>query len=225
MIKIFLDLEMNPIPKDFKSIREICRNEVIQIGAVALNSEDSLIGEYEKIVKPHYSTTVAPIIYQLTGITTEMLEQGVSFEEAMLDFAGWCDKISYNTAYEIYAWSDSDLIQLQQEMLIKECTDFFDMPFMNVWTDFQYEFSTLIGISASMSLDKAITALDINFSGSQHNALSDALNTAKLYQMTQNKEELARVLKPMQEMMEPSKKLSTQMGSVFNLDMFDFDDK
>jgi len=223
MVKIFLDLEMNPIPKEFMIERELCRNEVIQIGAVALNAHDSLIGEYEQIVKPQYNGSIAPVIYRLTGITTEMLDQGVSFEEAIKDFAVWCDYISNSDKYEIYAWSDNDLIQLQQEMLIKELTDFFDMQFMNVWTDFQYEFCELLGISSVMSLDKAVKALDINFVGSQHNALSDAMNTAKLYQMAQNKEEFDRVMKPIKEMMEPRKQLSTQMGSVFDLDMFDFD--
>lgn len=224
MIKIFLDFEMNPIPKRFKEEREVCRNEVIQIGAVALNSQDQLMGEYDQIVKPHFSDAVTPSIYRLTGITTDMLDKGVTFEEGIKDFALWCDTISSNNQYEIYAWSDNDLIQLQQEMLIKELTYFFDMEFMNVWTDYQYIFSELLGINSAMSLDKAVQALDIDFTGSAHNALSDALNTAKLYQMAQNKEEFDRVMKPIKEMMEPSKELSTQMGSVFNMNMFDFDD-
>lgn len=222
MVKIFLDFEMNPIPKEFKTERELCRSEVIQIGAAALNVEDRIIGEYDQMVKPQYSLAVAPGIYRLTGITSEMLNQGVGFEEAIKDFANWCDQISDNDQYEIYAWSNNDLIQLQKEMLIKDLTYFFDETFMNVWTDFQYEFCELLGISSVISLDKAVQALDISFEGSQHNALSDAINTAKLYQMAQNKDEFERVMKPVREMMEPSKELSTSMGSVFDLGMFDF---
>ncbi len=222
MVKIFLDLEMNPIPKGFEVERELCRSEVIQIGAVALNAQDSLIGEYEQMVKPQFSIAVSPYIYRLTGITSDMLDTGVSFEEAINIFAAWCDKVSTNDQYEIYAWSDNDLIQLQQEMLIKELTYFFDMQCMNVWTDFQYIFCDLLGLSSAMSLDKAVQALDMNFTGNQHSALSDALNTAKIYQMVQNKEEFDRVMKPIKEMMEPSESLSTQLGSVFNLSMFDF---
>lgn len=223
MVKIFLDLEMNPIPKSFDIVRELCRNEVIQIGAVALNTKDILIGDYEQMVKPQFSIAVAPKVYHLTGITSDMIQKGLSFEEAINDFSKWCDRISDNNHYEIYAWSDNDLIQLQQEMLIKELTYFFDMQFMNVWTDFQYIFCELIGISSVLSLDKAVQALDMNFTGSQHSALSDAMNTAKIYLMVQNKEAFDKVMQPIKEMMEPSKPIGTQLGSVFNLEMFNFD--
>lgn len=223
MVKVFIDLEMNPIPKEFEAERELCRNEVIQIGAVALSAEDSIIGEFNQIVKPQFSNAVAPTIYRLTGIRTDMLDDGICFEEAINEFANWCEKMAENNAYEIYAWSDNDLIQLQKEMLIKELTYYFDKEFMNVWIDYQYIFCDLLELSSVMSLDKAVSALDINFTGSQHDALSDAKNTAILYQMTQNQEEFDRVMKPMKEMMEPSQHLSTAMGSVFDLAMFDFD--
>jgi len=52
-----------------------------------------------------------------------------------------------------------------------------------------------------------------------------SLNTAKIYQMVQNKEEFDRVMKPIKEMMAPSKPISTQLGSIFNLSMFDFDEE
>ncbi len=109
-------------------------------------------------------------------------------------------------------------------MLIKDLTYFFDMQFMNVWTDVQYIFCNLLGINAVLSLDKAVQALDMNFTGSQHSALSDAMNTAKLYLMVQNKEAFDKVMQPIKEMMEPSEPIGTQLGSVFNLEMFDFND-
>ena len=225
MVKIFLDFEMNPISKEFEIDRDLCRNEVIQVGAVALDAHDHVISEYEQMVKPKFSNAVSPYIFRLTAITSDMLEAGISFEEAMNNLAVWCDKVSNNDTYEIYAWSDNDLIQLQQEMLIKELTDFFDMTFMNVWTDYQYIFSELLYLSAPMSLDKAVQALDLDFTGSQHSALSDAKNTANIYKMVQNKKEFDRVMKPIKEMMAPVEKLSTTLGSVFNLDMFDFADE
>ena len=222
MVKIFLDFEMNPIPKKFELERELCRKEIIQVGAVALDADDGVIGEYEQMVKPHYTNAIAPYIFRLTGITSDMIEQGICFEDAIIDLAAWCDKVSDKDDYEIYAWSDNDLIQLQQEMLIKDLCYFFDTLFMNVWTDFQYIFGDLLGISASMSLDKAVQALDMDFTGSQHSALSDAMNTAKIYQMVQNEDEFERVMKPIKEMMAPGEQLSTQLSSVFNMDMFDF---
>lgn len=224
-VKVFLDLEMNPIPKVYKEERILCRNEVIQVGAVALDVNDELIGEYTRIVRPKYSDSVRPEIFRLTGITKEMLNEGIVFEEVINEFEQWCLKMAGDEPFEIYAWSNSDLIQLQQEMLIKDLTYFFDRVFMNVWVDFQYEFSELVGIDAAMSLDKAVNALDIRFVGNEHNALSDAFNTAKLYQMTRDKENFEKLMKPVKEMMQPSKQLSTSMGSVFNMSMFNFEEE
>jgi 3'-5' exoribonuclease 1 len=225
MVKIFIDLEMIPIPKGLQENSDICRNEIIQMGAVALDYQDSFIGEFDQLVKPQYSDVITPDIYRLTGITTEMLNQGISFQEVMVDFAAWCKKISDEDNYEIFAWSNNDLIQLQQELMLKDRTDFFDLEFMNVWKDYQFVFKELLGINSLMSLDKAIKALDIDFVGNQHNALNDARNTAKLYQMVQNKELFEKAMKPIKDMMKPIEQLSTPMGSVFNLAMFDFGDK
>lgn len=222
MIKIFVDFEMNPIPRSYEEERELCRSEIIQIGAVALANDDSIIKKYDQMVKPEFSDAVSPNIYRLTGITTEMLNEGVSFEESMYAFADWCKQNAGADEYMIYAWSDNDLIQLQQEMLIKDLSKFFDMEFMNVWTDFQFEFGEKIGLSSALSLDKAVQALDIKFEGNQHNALSDAINTAKLYQISKDEKRLNKAMQPVKDMMEPSKKLSTSMGSVFDMGMFDF---
>jgi hypothetical protein len=40
MKTIFVDFEMNPINTSFKEARQICKNEIIEIGAVLLD-EDS----------------------------------------------------------------------------------------------------------------------------------------------------------------------------------------
>ena len=37
MHNIFIDLEMHPIPRSYTDEREICSQEVIEIGAVKLN--------------------------------------------------------------------------------------------------------------------------------------------------------------------------------------------
>lgn len=222
-MKVFLDFEMNPISKEFKIDRDLCRSEVIQIGAVAVDESDRLVGDYEQMVKPEFSQAIKPHIFRLTGITSDMVNEGLSFEAAIKDLVVWCETVSDHGPYEIYAWSDNDLIQLQQEMLVKDLTYFFDWPFMNVWTDFQYIFGDLLELSSPMSLDKAVQALDLDFIGNQHSALSDARNTAKIYQMVQDQEAFDRVMKPIKDMMAPSESIGTQLGSVFDMSMFSFE--
>ncbi len=40
MCKVFIDLEMNRVSKDFMEIRKQCLSEIIQIGAVRIDEKD-----------------------------------------------------------------------------------------------------------------------------------------------------------------------------------------
>ena len=46
MYKIFVDLEMHPIPRSLKEERKICTQEIIEIGAVKLNEENEEISSF-----------------------------------------------------------------------------------------------------------------------------------------------------------------------------------
>ena len=73
MQHIFLDFEMNPIPRENREAREIVLGEIIQIGAVKLNEDYQLTDRFSLNVKPEYSP-VMPHITQLTGIRQEDVE-------------------------------------------------------------------------------------------------------------------------------------------------------
>ena len=47
MRKIFVDLEMCPVPKEYKAEREVCKLETIEIGAVMLDGEGKEIASFK----------------------------------------------------------------------------------------------------------------------------------------------------------------------------------
>ena len=65
---IFLDFEMNPIPRECREARETARSEIVEIGAVKLDREYRLVDRYSCYVKPEYGP-IHKRITQLTGIT------------------------------------------------------------------------------------------------------------------------------------------------------------
>ena len=73
MQHIFLDFEMNPIPKENREARFVVISEIIQIGAVKLNDDYQLVDRFSLNVKPEYSP-VMPHITALTGIKQEDVE-------------------------------------------------------------------------------------------------------------------------------------------------------
>ena len=114
MNHIFVDFEMNPIEKKYKEVRQICTHEIIEIGAVMLDENYEEIAAFKRYVKPEYSTEINKKCRELTGITTEMVQDAPGFEEALLEFVIWC--MDQGEPFEIYAWSENDLLQLTGEM-------------------------------------------------------------------------------------------------------------
>lgn len=60
---IIIDLEMNPLSKEFREERRICRNEIIQIGAVALDENYQEVGSFKTFVKPQFNEMITSFLY------------------------------------------------------------------------------------------------------------------------------------------------------------------
>ena len=115
---VVVDFEMNPLPKKMKQVREICQQEIIEIGAVMLDDDWQEIDAYKSLVKPEYNPQIAPYFANLTGITTDMLAGADTFKTAFEKFAGWC--AGCQDAFTVIAWSESDYQQFSSELQLKE---------------------------------------------------------------------------------------------------------
>lgn len=175
---IFLDFEMNPIPRQFREERELCRAEICEIGAVKLDADYQPVARYSRFVKPHYAP-IAPHITNLTGIRDDDVADAPAFADVMEEFAAWIG----DAPARIYSWSMSDWYQLDDESYLKE----YPLPWQLTqrWMDFQAVYTRLIGLSGSnpLSLKYAIGAVEQSFDGSAHRAVDDAANSAELLRM------------------------------------------
>lgn len=191
MRRIFMDLEMQPIQD--KEIRRIYRSEVIEIGAVMLDDGGKEISCFRQYVRPSYSNRLSNTIRDLTGITDGKLSGARKFQEVIEEFASWC--LKYGTDVEVYAWSDSDLIQITSEISLKQIIPSANISYLlEHWVDFQHEYDELIRAEEPQGLDHALSISGISFSGRKHDALYDARNTANLYMATRDKEEYLQSL-------------------------------
>lgn len=172
---VFVDLEMTPIARQLLTANAVCRRETIQFGAVKLGDDGLECDSLSLLVKPDLAT-MTPHVTELTGITDEMLLSGIPFAEALSRFAGFSAD-----AEIIYAWSESDLRQIQTEYRAKKIPFSIDT-LVNKWRDFQREFTDRLGLMREVSLENAFNMVDITLGGRMHDALYDARNTALLYQ-------------------------------------------
>ena len=178
MAWVFMDLEMKPVDKQFRRQWDLCRQEVIEFGAVKLGEDLREVDSFRALVKPAYGE-IPPRYARLTGITNDMVADAAGFETVLKDFAAWCED-----AETVYAWSGSDLDQLRGEVRMKEL-DFPLDRLADKWADF-----------------------DISFEGHQHDALWDARNTAELYRIYRDEGRFNTVIGPLREAVNPKKQTS-----------------
>lgn len=117
---IVVDFEMNPVAGEYREERQICRSEIIEIGAVIMDESFIVLGEFKTLVKPQYNDSIYKKYETLTGISTQMVYGAPTFAIAYEMFVNWCE--SYGNDYEVYAWSENDYNQLTAEMELKQYT-------------------------------------------------------------------------------------------------------
>ena len=201
MAWVFMDLEMKPVDKQFRRERDICRQEVIEFGAVKLGEDMTETDSFRALVKPALGE-IPPRYAQLTGITNDMVAEAPNFETVLGRFAAWCED-----AETVYAWSGSDLDQLRGEVKMKGI-DFPLEALAGKWADFQKIFTRAVGLKRELSLEQAVNIANINFEGHQHDALWDARNTAELFRIYRDEGRFNAVIGPLREAVNPKKQTS-----------------
>lgn len=209
MKHIVVDLEMNPIGKEYKEIRRKLNGEIIEIGAVRLSEKFVQEDKFQCYVCPEYGL-VKKHITELTGITQEQVSGQRVFAESFKNFVDWIGA----SETKIYSWSMSDIKQLRKECRLK--VPDFDVNWLDMrWVDLQQAFDDRLGLHNSLALKHALGAMGRRFEGTQHSALADAINTSAVLTLMQDDEKFRETMRPVLEILEPSEGLSDAIGDLF----------
>ncbi len=181
---IVLDLEWNQRLKGQGRITEPVRlrGEIIQIGAVKLDESYCVTDTFKVMITPVYYKVMHQTVAEITNITTEDLQEGLTFPEAYESFASWCGD---DCAFLV--WGIDDLDMLCDNMQLHGI-DTSDMP---VTYNLQLAFDNQVSKeNRQISLARAMEMVGepaLQF----HDALNDALNTAHICSHLNMKEGLA----------------------------------
>ena len=208
MKHIVIDLEMNPVNRDNRSVRRVLSDEVIEFGAVKLNEKFEQEDEFQCYVRPLYGK-IKKHITQLTGITDEKVADGEDFTVVFPKFIEWVG----DSKNKIYSWSMSDIKQLKNECRLK-LKDFDTAKLDECWIDLQKEFDDRLGLTNSLGLKHALGAMDRNFEGTAHTALADAANTAAILTLMQDEKKFRQTMQPVLDLLRPKEDLSSSIGDL-----------
>ena len=174
---IVFDLEWNQSPEGKGNSIENLPFEIIEIGAVKLDSHLQLISEFHRLIAPQVYTQLHYIISEVTHMNIqELKKKGEPFGEVIRDFLEWC-----GNDYWFCTWGSMDLTELQRNM------DFYhvEIPFKHplLYYDVQKLYSlTRKNSKEKLSLDHAVEELQIKQDRPFHRALDDAYYTGNVLQ-------------------------------------------
>ncbi len=176
MSVIVFDLEWNQSKYlDMRAIRDAqmaVPGDIIQIGAVKLDDNYDIVDSFNCIIKPAYYTHMHAQVSELTGITNEDLEWGIPFEKALRHFSQWCGEYP-----RLLSWGNDDIRVLEANMRLYHIKE----PFVFAWHDAQKLYAHKVNSNGEqVGLQKALEASNIPVDLTAHNALHDAMLTARL---------------------------------------------
>jgi len=168
---IIFDLEFN---QGYESINPGCPFEIIQFGAVKLDEKLKKISTFNYFIKPCIYKEINPYVQRITGITLNMLDNAKPFEQVYEEFL----EISRDCVLGI--WGMSDLKELLRNIKYYSLNiSSFSKEYINIQ---QYASKYLFCPKGTqIGLEKAIKFLSIPLENQLHDALNDALYTAKVF--------------------------------------------
>ncbi len=173
-VYVVLDMEWNQPVVASRAKRHpfFLRGEIIQIGAVMLNSRMEIIDDFKMLVSPVYYKRMNSHVTKITGIRTADLKYGMPFEEAVEEFRDWC-----GGNFVILTWGCDDLPMLKDNIKLHRLSD--------EWIPEYYDLQVMYGAQIAherrqFSLESAIKTVGEEFYCDAHDALNDAISTARV---------------------------------------------
>lgn len=185
---IVMDLEWNQSNTGREPEVKRIPFEIIEIGAVKLNSDFVMVSRFSRLVKPQVYREMHHITGRLIHMRMEELAEGKSFAEVMTDFREWCG----DEEYMFCTWGPLDLTELQRNIR------FFGMeplaqkplPFFDVQKLFSIAYEDR---RTRRSLEWAVDYLQLEKDIPFHRAFSDAYYAAKVMTALKDKDVFANV--------------------------------
>ncbi|NEW04795.1 DNA polymerase III [Paenibacillus sp. SYP-B3998] len=180
---IILDIEFNG--RKFASDLPM---EVIEIGAVRLNSSLQHIDEFSSLIKPVYFSNLNSFIKKKTGIPQEGIDQADGFRKVITDFSDWLNR---SQSVLLVTWGGEDLKRIVFDTRMHKLDDTY-------WMAANY-FDLLKGylrhtnVTNDVSVEAALLELSITNEGSAHRALDDARMTAEIFRAIFNELDFERI--------------------------------
>lgn len=171
---IVFDLEWNQSASGKKYTNKKLPFEIIEIGAVKLNSDLEETGRFNELVKPKVYKNINRITGNIVHLKAAELKNARTFDKVWESFMDFCGE-----DYLFCTWGNLDLIELQRNIKFHHLQSLSEEPirFLDVQKIFALQFE---GKKSQHTLEYAVDLCNIKKDIPFHRAFTDAYYTAKV---------------------------------------------
>ena len=175
---IVFDMEWNMgyRPKTFQyhGIEQVLRGEIIQIGAVKMEGQE-IRDTFRITLRPQIFRKLHHQVAKVTGLTQKDVNAGFPIAQGLKKFRAWCGEDA-----ALGEWGLDDVPVLKQNLFLAGQ----DESWPHKWYDLQkvYVSQHPLGEGEGMALERMVERLGIEKDEDFHDALADAMYTAKVMQ-------------------------------------------
>ena len=171
---IVFDLEWNQAPAGRARPNPKLPFEILEIGAVKLNSRLKTVSEFHETIKPLVYREMNKQTQKIVHLDMNELKNSKTFSPAARHFLEWCGEDPM-----FVTWGPSDLFELQRNLEYYKIR--YDFPKPLLYYDLQKLYSlALMDGKKRPALQEAVEALEIPETKPFHGAFEDAWYTAEV---------------------------------------------
>ncbi len=186
---IIIDLEWNGA---FSGRLERYFNEIIEIGAVALNDDLNIIDEFSVLVSPKFNKKLSGRVKRLTHISNREVSGGVDFLTAYELLGRWAG----NDENCVMSFGTGDILVLMENL--EAYKRHREIAFMHNYCDIQMLCQQNMDVENGLQLGLSAMAEKLGIevgSMDMHRALDDSMVSAECLKRTYSRENFERLVK------------------------------
>ncbi len=149
--------------------------ETIEIGALKLNGYGEEIGSFNKFIRPIINPRLSAFCEELTTITQHQINRANTFPDVIEQFQDWIGIEEED--YMLCSWGKFDKTALVADSKLHD----LDYDWLDHYLDLKRQYKEIKKLSKPRGLHKAVLKEGYEFTGTQHRAIDDAINLAKVF--------------------------------------------
>lgn len=152
-------------------------HEIIEIGAVKINSEIKIVDKFQAFVKPKLHPIISKLIKKKTKIKQEWIDNASELSGVIESFRTWIGEDNFI----LCGWGIDDQLTFKRNFEINNIHD-FENDLLKNYYDIQKDFIKVFNLPQQISLKNALAMLDITPKHNiWHRAIYDAINTSQIF--------------------------------------------